>query len=210
MNKGREFKGLAAGAHYNKWGALFGFTPQFYCNGVGKLSYQTPVTVLDLGCGPGSLSFAFAEKAPDGSSIYGIDISDDQLNYARQHTEGYGSKIEFIKCSMDALTFPDNHFDIVMTSMALHETPPQVRRDAIKEVSKVLKPGGIFILVDWCKPKLGLWGAIWLPMVYFKSDAYKKDNWNNAYKEICEKQDLQTVEDYYINTIARRQVFKKK
>ena len=36
-----------------------------------------------------------------------------------------------------------------MTSMAIHETPPEIRRAAIRETSRVLKKNGLFVLVDW-------------------------------------------------------------
>jgi len=108
---------------------------------------------------------------------------------------------------MDELPFEDGSFDCVMSSMAIHETPPAVRRAAIRETARVLKDGGTFIYVDWCKPKFGLLGIFWFPLVYFgKSNG---DNWNNVYPELCRVAGLTPVEDYYINSIARRQVFKK-
>ena len=207
--KGREFKGLAAGSSYNKWAKLFGFTENFYRKGAGDKEYLKPVRILDLACGSGSLTYAMAEKLAKGSEIYGIDISDDQLRYASRYAATYPCEITFKNCSIDELAFPDNYFDIVMTSMALHETPPKVRRKAICETKRVLKQKGEFILVDWSKPKFGLWGIVWFPLVFFKKEAYKTDNWNNTYRDICEAIGLILTEDYYINTIARRQVFVK-
>lgn len=205
--KGNEFKGLAAGASYKKWAAIMGFTEEFYRKGVGNKTFSTPVRVLDLGCGPGALSFALAEKLDGDSEIVSIDISNDQLNYARENAVGYSCKLNFINCSMDELDFPDQHFDLVMTSMALHETPPEVRRKAIKEVARVLIPGGEFILVDWSKPKFGLFGVLWFPMLFFGKN--NRDNWENAYPQLCEGSGMTLKEDAYINSVARRQVFVK-
>ena len=50
---------------------------------------------LDLGCGPGALCYALAEKAHPDSEITGIDISDDQLNYAEKFSYEYPCSLEF-------------------------------------------------------------------------------------------------------------------
>jgi ubiquinone/menaquinone biosynthesis C-methylase UbiE len=75
---------------------------------------------LDLGCGPGSLSFALAGNSHPESEITGIDISNDQLNYARKHAGQFWCKLEFLNSSMDEIPFPDSYFYVVMSSMALH------------------------------------------------------------------------------------------
>lgn len=204
--KGREFKGLYAGAGYKRWAALMGFRVKFYRRAVGNDIPDYPIKAIDLGCGPGALSYALAEKVNRESEIYGLDISEEQLEYARMHADDSLCSFHFRNSSMDELQFPDNHFDIAMTSMALHETPPEVRRNTIREVARVLKPGGTFILVDWSKPRWGLYGIIWFPFLFGEN---QKDNWNNVYKELCEKEGLQLQEDTYLDSIARRQVFLK-
>lgn len=205
--KGRAFKGAVAGSGYLRWAKVMGLTNKFYRKAIGNKSFLEPIEVLDLGCGPGPLTFALADSLPEGSRITGIDISDDQLDYARLAAAGYPYKPEFLNRSMDELDFPDNHFDLVVTSMALHETPPQVRRRTIKEVARVLRPGGEFILVDWSKPRFGLYGILWYPMLRLGEDT--RDNRNNTYPSLCAAEGLVLTEDDYLNSIYRRQVFKK-
>jgi len=205
--KGNEFKGIAGGAGYKRGAYIMGFTEKFYNRAVGDNIPDEPVVTLDLGCGPGAMSYALARKAHPESTIIGIDISDDQLNYARTHSDDLPCKPQFVNCSMDELQFPDEYFDIVMTSMALHETPSEVRRRAIKETARVLKTGGRFILVDWSKPKFGLFGILWFPFLLSKSG---RDNWDNTYKTLCENEGLASEEDRYLNSAYRRQVFIKK
>lgn len=208
MNKkGNEFKGLTGGVNYKRGAVIMGFTEKFYRRAVGDNIPSEPIVALDLGCGPGAMSYALAEQVHPESTIIGLDISDDQLSYARTHADKYPCQLQFINCSMDELQFPDSHFDMVMTSMALHETPPDVRRRAIKEVARVLKPNGCFILVDWSKPKFGLYGILWYPFLLSKSG---KDNWNNVYKTLCENEGLMLEEDCYLASAYRRQVFRKK
>jgi ubiquinone/menaquinone biosynthesis C-methylase UbiE len=162
---------------------------------------------LDQGCGPGAISFALAETAHPEAQITGIDISEDQLAYARSRAEAFGCKPEFRKMSMDRLDFPDNHFDVVTACMSIHETPPDVRRAAISETARVLKPGGIFVLVEWSRPRFGLLGVLWYPMLRFGQK--NRDNWHNVYPKICRDRSLTLESDDYLNSIARRQVFRK-
>ncbi len=162
---------------------------------------------LDLGCGPGALCFALAENRP-ASEIYGLDISDDQLDYARLgYADKYQCTLTFQQGSMDELKFPDGHFDLVMTSWRCTLLRRRSRRAAIVETARVLKNNGRFLLVDWSKPKFGLWGILWFP--FMRWGEMNQDNWRNTYRQLCEKQGLTLEEDAYITSIARRQVFRK-
>jgi demethylmenaquinone methyltransferase/2-methoxy-6-polyprenyl-1,4-benzoquinol methylase len=205
--KGNEFKGWAGGRNYRRLARLFGFTETFYREAIGNIRLTSGMRALDLGCGPGALSFALAEKASPEAEIVGIDISDDQLQEARRQSCRYACRLRFEHCSMDSLRYPDKHFDLVITSMALHETPPAVRRAAIAQTARTLKQGGRFVLVDWSKPRFGWWGAFWFPMICW--GAHNRDNRHNVYPELCAQNGLHLEADRYINSIARRQVFKK-
>jgi len=206
--KGTEFKGLLGGRHYVRFAEFFGMKKDFYRKSLGSITLAAGMKAVDLGCGPGALSFALAERAHPTASIVGVDISDDQLSYAREQASSFQCTLEFLKCSMDELPFPDKHCDLIMTSMALHETPPEVRRGAISEAARVLRDGGRFLLVDWSRPKWGLWGAVWFPFCCWGER--NKDNWNNVYPELCRERGLFLKEDAYVNSIARRQVFRKR
>ncbi|MCK9240930.1 class I SAM-dependent methyltransferase [Desulfocurvus sp.] len=205
--KGREFKGLWGGKHYRRWAALFGMGPEFYRRGLGDLELGDGMRALDLGCGPGALSLALAQRAAPGAAIVGLDLSEDQLAYARTQAGGHACALEFRRGSMDELPYPDGHFDLVMTSMALHETPPAVRRAAVAETARVLRPGGLFLLVDWSRPRLGLWGVLWFPLVC--RGEKNRDNWNNVYPALCAARSLDLAQDGYINSMVRRQLFRK-
>ncbi len=150
--KGNEFKGLAAGANYRRMARLLGMGEDFYRRGIGCYAVDAGMKALDLGCGPGALSYALAETAHPDSEITGIDISDDQLDYARMYAPRFSCKLSFEKISMDELPYSDGSFDLAISSMAIHETPPEIRRAAIKETARILKHGGKFIYIDWSKP----------------------------------------------------------
>ena len=206
-NKGRAFEGIFGGSKYYRFAKLFGIGPDFYRAGLGGIRLLSGMKALDLGCGPGALSFALAETAAGDAEITGVDISKDQIDYAQANADKFSCRLSFKRVSMDETGLPDASIDLVMTSMALHETPPQVRRSAIAEAARVLKPGGRFLLVDWSKPKFAFWGLFWLPMIAFGET--NRDNWNNVYPSLCRERGLKLVEDAYISSISRRQLFVK-
>lgn len=205
--KGRAFTGMMGGAAYDRWASALGMGMPFYRKAVGELELPGGARVLDLGCGTGSLSVALAAKLDGSVIIYGVDISDEQLDYARAKAKGARGEFHFLNRSMDDLKFSDGYFDAVITSMAFHETPPAVRRGAIRETERVLKRNGHFVFVDWSRPKAGLLAAVWLPFLFIGD---WKDNWHNVYRPLCEERGLVLREDRYINSLARRQVFIKK
>lgn len=206
-DKGRAFTGMFGGARYDRFAALFGMKAPFYRKALGPLALGAGERALDLGCGPGPMTVLLASRSHGEARIWGIDLSEEQLAHGRTKVDPAGCPVTFLQGSMDELPFPDGHFDLVVTSMALHETPPPVRRGTVAEVARVLKEGGLFLLVDWSRPRLGFWGVVWFPLCCWGER--NKDNWNNVYPRLCREQGLLPEEDGYINSIARRQLFRK-
>ncbi len=206
--KGNAFEGMAGGKWYVRMAKLFGFNDRYYERALGEVELEENAKILDLGCGPGALSFAIAKRHKQARQIIGIDISKTQLDYARHKAADYGQNLEFVEMSMDELQFDNNYFDLIVSSMALHETPPKIRRKTICEVARTLKSGGAFVYTDWSRPRFGLFGIIWFPLICFGKN--NKDNWHNHYLRLCTDAGLERIEDEYLNSIARRQVFVKK
>ncbi|KAG8169428.1 hypothetical protein KVR01_000173 [Diaporthe batatas] len=110
--------------------------------------------ILDVGCGPGTITVGFGAVATDGSVI-GIDISEEVLGLAQETLEKAKKKsqesssplapITFQKADLLAgLPFPDNTFDVVFNSQLFPHLPTHdMRFKAISEMRRVLKPGGI-------------------------------------------------------------------
>ena len=142
--KGRSFEGIWGGRNYEALASAFGMGPRFYERALEGLVLAPGMKALDLGCGPGGLSFALGARSPVDTQIHGVDLSVDQLDLASRRAGRVSCSLRFHRCSMDELPFPDGEFDLVMTSMALHETPPEVRRRTVGEVARVLREGGGF------------------------------------------------------------------
>lgn len=97
--------------------------------------------ILDIGCGPGSISVDFARRANHGHVI-GIENVPDPLDQARQLAASQGvTNVDFRLGDIHALEFPDNTFDIVHVHQVLQHIADPVK--ALCEMRRVVKHGGI-------------------------------------------------------------------
>ena len=107
------------------------------------LSHLEPgMRVLDVGCGPGSISVGLAAAVSPGE-FHGIDMSQSQIDFATSTAQENGlSNAQFQVADVIALPFPDNHFDVVHCSAVLMHVPDT--QSALTEILRVLRSGGIF------------------------------------------------------------------
>jgi len=114
------------------------------------------VRALDLACGTGDISFQLASR---GARVVGLDITPRMLELAvlkRPRTE----QVHFVAGDMMALPFPPASFDVVTTGYGLRNVP--VLRDALLEIFRTLKPGGLLLSLDLNRPSGGLVRTIYL------------------------------------------------
>lgn len=97
------------------------------------------LSLLDVGCGGGLLSERFANL---GCTVTGIDRSVPTLAAARAHAEKAGLVIDYLEGSAESLPFQERQFDVVCCCDVLeHVDDLDV---VVREISRVLKPGGVF------------------------------------------------------------------
>lgn len=109
------------------------------------LSINQDTKILDLCCGSGQATQFLVKYS---QSVTGLDASPLSLRRAQQNVP----QAEYIEAFAEKMPFPDNYFEIVHTSVAMHEMEPQQRRQIFQQVYRVLKPGGIFTMVDFHRP----------------------------------------------------------
>jgi SAM-dependent methyltransferase len=112
--------------------------------------------ILDLGCGRGAVLFMAAHLLPRGKAT-GIDLwrtkeqSGNALSSTWQNAklEGVAERVTLQTADMQHLPFPDGSFDLVLSSLAIHNVrDPEGYERAINEAVRVLKAGGRLVITD--------------------------------------------------------------
>jgi ubiquinone/menaquinone biosynthesis C-methylase UbiE len=101
---------------------------------------------LDVGCGTGRL-LASLHGAWPGMKLTGIDLSAPYLAEARRLI-GRTARVKLEEAAAEALPFDDASLDLVVSSFLLHELPEAIRAQAIAEMARIVKPGGLVVIVD--------------------------------------------------------------
>jgi len=102
--------------------------------------------ILDIGAGTGLMSAFFHEKYPD-AKITLVDISSAMLNKAEERFEG-NENISFLSADFATMDLPENHYDLVVSGLAIHHLPNELKQQLFVKISTALKPGGWFINAD--------------------------------------------------------------
>lgn len=107
-------------------------------------------SVLDVGCGTGTLAIAARRRVGSAGKVNGIDPSPEMIARARKKTLKARVEVVFETAVAESLPFPQATFDAVLSTAMLHHLPDQeARRQCIHEIRRVLRPGGRLLAVDF-------------------------------------------------------------
>lgn len=118
-----------------------------------QTNIQPGMTVLDLGCGTGTLTLMIKRAHPN-AHVTGLDGDPQVLDIARDKSRGVN--IQWDEGLASSLPYPDSVFDRVVTSLVIHHLVTDDKRLAFKEIYRVLKPHGELHLVDFGPPHSSL------------------------------------------------------
>ena len=101
-------------------------------------------TLLDIGAGTGRF-LSFVKSVQPALNVTALDLSAPYLARAKRALRGKGT---FLEAAAEKIPLPDASVDIAVSIYLFHELPPKIRVAAAKEIARVLKPGGLFVLAD--------------------------------------------------------------
>ena len=105
--------------------------------------------VLDIAGGTGDLSLAFARNVGATGRVVHTDINEAMLRVGRDRLVDAGVLLPTLVCDAESLPFPDQHFDVVSVAFGLRN---MTHKDvALKEMCRVLKPGGKLLVLEFSK-----------------------------------------------------------
>lgn len=113
-------------------------------------------TILDIGCGSGSLVVLIKSKYP-GSKLIGIDPDPNILKIAQKKVNKENLDIKLLNSWAEDLPVESSSIDLVISSLSFHHLPTEIKKMALKEIYRVLKKDGRFILADIAKPDSLFW-----------------------------------------------------
>jgi ubiquinone/menaquinone biosynthesis C-methylase UbiE len=152
-----EAEDLAAGALYDNGLAVFSFGLMGQnlddigqsIAGAVRVRYPNfkPRKILDLGCTIGHNTGSWKDQYPQ-AEVHGVDVAAPCLRYAHARAQAQNREIHFHQMNAEALDFPDESFDVVFSSMFLHEIPKKGIAKVLAEAYRVLKPGGLMLHME--------------------------------------------------------------
>jgi ubiquinone/menaquinone biosynthesis C-methylase UbiE len=98
--------------------------------------------ILEMGCTVGISTTAFVDLFPE-AEVHAIDIGAPVVRYAHARAEAMGRKIHFAQANAEKSDYPDEHFDLIVSSNMLHETSSRAVERIFAESRRLLRPGGV-------------------------------------------------------------------
>jgi ubiquinone/menaquinone biosynthesis C-methylase UbiE len=115
--------------------------------------------LLDVGCGTGKLAIAAARLTSPMGMVFGVDATPAMIDLANERGRAGGSPAQFQVGVAERLRFEDGTFQAVTCSYFFHHLPSPVKPVALREMWRVLAPGGRLVITDYGRPRT-LWGYI--------------------------------------------------
>lgn len=139
---------FAAGYDLVAWLFLRGKERQFRDRLLNLAEIRAGDSVLDIGCGTGSLAIAAKQRLGPAGAVEGIDRSPAMIARSKKKAKRRAVEVSFGTGVAEALPFPDGRFDVTFSTLMLHHLPEPIRPDFAREMRRVLKPGGRALVVD--------------------------------------------------------------
>jgi ubiquinone/menaquinone biosynthesis C-methylase UbiE len=134
------------------WLVLRGREPAFRDRVLDLAQVAAGESVLDVGCGTGTLAIRAKHRVGATGTVRGIDASPEKIARARKKAIKAGVDVGFEPAVVEALPFAAATFDVVLSTLMLHHLPRPARQQCAAELRRVARPGGRVVVVDFTRP----------------------------------------------------------
>jgi len=121
---------------------------------------QPGETVVDVGCGTGTLAILAKRQVGPGGAVHGIDASREMIARATRKARRARAEVSFAEGAAQALPFADGELDVVLSTLVLHHLPRKACETFAGEVRRVLKANGRVLAVDFGEASHGRVGRL--------------------------------------------------
>jgi ubiquinone/menaquinone biosynthesis C-methylase UbiE len=115
--------------------------------------------VLDVGCGTGYFARLLAQAVGNDGLVVGVDASPEMIRYASDRARR-ARNCQFQLSTAESLSFPAEHFDVVVSSLFMHHLPADLQLAAVSEMRRVLRPGGTLLIAEAHVPRAFGWQVL--------------------------------------------------
>lgn len=140
---------------------------------IGMVDLRKGEKILEVGCGTASLSILAKQVTGETGIVEGIDLAPKIVAKAQDKARASHLEIGFRCASIDALPYPDECFDAVISSLMFHHLPVEIKKRGLEEVYRVLKRGGRFFLCDFASPHYLTIPIMYLMLIWIASTRYQ-------------------------------------
>jgi 2-polyprenyl-3-methyl-5-hydroxy-6-metoxy-1,4-benzoquinol methylase len=144
-----------------------------------------PLKILDMGCGAGMSTLPFAAAYPE-AEITAVDLAAPMLRYGHGRAESLGVPVHFVQASASDTGLPAGSFDLVVSTIMLHEMPQKYSKQVVAECHRLLKPGGVMVhndLVGWPEDPFQEFMAEW--NVHHNNEVFERGSGTLDWRAAC-------------------------
>lgn len=150
--------------------------------------------VLDVGAGTGTLAIRLEQGSP-GARITALDADADILEIARAKARAAGAQVEFVEALSTEMPFGAASFDAVVSTLFFHHLDSDAKHATLREIHRVLKPGGELHVADWGRPGDPLMAALFLMVRAFDGFEVTADNAHGRLPALLAEAGLEAVSE---------------